>query len=438
MKRLTGIVLTLIVMSMMLFIAACQPVVASPPEQDQPLEEASELGSLEIDSQTLYGRFNGIDYHMIEGRFVGETEGGSFSAPFEIVTPVDPGRGNGRLVIEPHHFIGGAAARDDFVGPALLFGQGFSHAAICWQLPAEFMEEHPCLPFVGAEGSEVTIISDFAKILRSGEANEMVGDVDALYSVGFSNSAEPLQELLREPTGQDLFDLSILLTTLWPFYLNPFAPLPADFPDSILPPESAGRVMVAQSEADVILFNGAIHRDDGSRSNYRSYEVAGTQHVQGSEFPLGQGFVPVMRAIFAAGDRWVTDGVEPPASATFEAAPTDEIDPVYGRVTGIARDENLNALGGVRLPDVALGRSQYIATDTTDLVETILFGLEEDLSCEPLADGSQRFVNHDVYVAAFVEETARLVAEGFLSPEEAYRAIEAAAASDVGNPDACP
>jgi len=63
-----------------------------------------------------------------------------------------------------------------------------------------------------------------------------------------------------------------------------------------------------------------------------------------------------------------------------------------------------------------LGRSQYIATDTADHVETIWFGVEEDLACEPLADGSPRFVNHEAYVAGYVEETARLVAGGFLSP----------------------
>jgi hypothetical protein len=432
MKYWEHLSLVLAVLLAALLVSACQPIVAAQPGQDRaPNEVTTAAGSLMLDATIPYGRLNGIDYHMIQGKFVGETEEGPFSAPFEIVTPVDSDRGNGRLVIEPLHFIGGAAARDDFVGPELLFGQGFTHAGICWQPPAGFMEEHPCLEFESGEGSEISVISSFAESLRSEETKQLVGDVDALFGIGFSNSAEPLQWLLRDPVGQNIFDLTILFTTDWPFVNDPFAALPADFPVSILPPESAGRVLVAQSEADVILFNGALHRDDGSRSNYRSYEVAGAQHVQGSEFPLGQGFVPVMRALFTAGDRWVTDGVEPPASAAFEVAPPDEIDPVYGRVTGIARDENLNALGGIRLPDVALGRSQFIATDTTDLVDSIWFGIEQDLTDEPLADGTPRFASHDAYVARFVDETAGLVNEGFLSPEEAYRVIEAASAKET-------
>ena len=67
--------------------------------------------------------------------------------------------------------------------------------------------------------------------------------------------------------------------------------------------------------------------------------------------------------------------------------------------TSIARDENLNAAGGIRLPDLALGPNQYIATDVDDF---IWVGATVDLACEPLADGSVRFDNHDAYVTRFV------------------------------------
>ncbi|MBV7338795.1 hypothetical protein KFU94_63365 [Chloroflexi bacterium TSY] len=414
MKRSSRSMMRALVLIVSLLVSACQPIVNSPPTQRQAVEGiTTEMGALEIDSQTPYGRFNGIDYHMIEGKFVSTWDEMLFSAPFEIVAPANPHQGNGRLVIEPFHFIGGAGARDDFLGPELLFGSGFSHAAICWQLPADFVEEHPCLDFEGKEEAEIAIISAFARTLGGEDAAQLVGDVVALYSIGFSNSADPIHNLLHNPAGKDLFDLTFIATTLWPFSDEPFAPLPADLPDSLLPPEDVGRVMVLQSEADVILFNGVMHRDDGAHSYYRSYEVAGAQHVQGSGFPLGIGFVPVMRALFSAGDRWVIDGIEPPASVFLETAPADEIDPVYDRITGIARDESLNAKGGIRLPDVALGRSQYIVAN----LEEIWFGHTVDLACMPLADGSPRFSNHAFYVTRFVEETARLVEGGFLLPD---------------------
>lgn len=90
------------------------------------------------------------------------------------------------------------------------------------------------------------------------------------------------------------------------------------------------------------------------------------------------------------------------------------------------------------MPDAALGRSQYVATDVTDLVETIWFGMETDLACEPLADGSTRFASHEDYVARFVAETAKLIEAGYLLSGEAYRAIEMASSSDVGKVEMCP
>lgn len=150
---------------------------------------------------------------------------------------------------------------------------------------------------------------------------------------------------------------------------------------------------------------------------------------------IGLEFMPVMRALFVVGDRWVQDGSEPPTSLMLEATTASEIDPVNERETSIARDDNMNARGGIRLPDLALGRHQYIATD----VDTFLWvGAIVDLACTPLADGSIRFDSHDAYVSRFGQEAARLVDEGFLLPDDAYHMIVAAAESDVGGPDTCP
>jgi hypothetical protein len=106
--------------------------------------------------------------------------------------------------------------------------------------------------------------------------------------------------------------------------------------------------------------------------------------------------------------------------------------------TGIARDADGNGLGGIRLPDLALGRGLFVAFDRPSFGGWGLYGDFEDLKCAPLADGSVRFRNHGAYVSAFTQQANSLVAEGFLLQEEAARMVSEAARSDVGNPKTCP
>lgn len=330
----------------------------------------------------------------------------------------------------------GAGAPDKFLTPELLFGQGFSHAAICWQTPLAEIKDHPCTAFAGQPTLDLPIIADFARTFKTDEGAKLVGNVDKLYSIGFSNSADPLQRLLLDPLGQGLFDLSFVLTTGWPLPTVEFTPLPADMPTSLLPSESAGRVITLLTEADIVLFNAAVLRDDHAHPNYRLYEVAGMSHIAGPLYDSKEfDYLPILHALFVAGDRWITEGVEPPPSIFLEQAAADAIDPVYERQTGIGRDENLNARGGIRLPDLALGRTQFIAVDTANFV---LVGKFIDLNCSPLTDGNVRFSDHETYVMRFTRETQRLVEEGFLLPDDADRLIEAAQASNVGASDACP
>jgi hypothetical protein len=206
-------------------------------------------------------------------------------------------------------------------------------------------------------------------------------------------------------------------------------------PATLLPPASAGRVIVVSTEADIVLWHAALLRDDGAHPNYRSYEVAGVSHIPAPVYDATQlDWLRVLRALFVAGDRWITEGVEPPPSVTLDKATAGTLDPVYQLATGIVRDENLNAQGGIRLPELALGRSQFIAVDTdTD----VLVGKFIDLQCTPLADGTLRFSDHASYVNRFTQETQRLVEARFLLPDEAAHLIQAAQASDVGAPDAC-
>lgn len=423
-----------------LSVAAC----IRPVNQPQILQPAApvitptlaipDLGTspLTIDQATAYGRFNGIDYVKYVGHFANAVNGEAFDAPFEIVTPTNPNKGNGRLLVEPFHFFLAAGARDVYLTPALLFGRGFSHAAICWQVIET--ADHPCHRFTGKPGLELAIIADFARLLKSNTGAKLVGPVNKLYSIGLSNSADPLLRLLLDPLGQHLFDLSFVLTTGWPLPTVEFTPLPAHMPPSLLPAESAGRVITVLTEADIVLFNAAVLRADQAHPNYRSYEVAGVSHIPAPVYDATQlDWLPVLRALFVAGDRWITDEIAPPPSV-FLATAAATLDPVYQRATGIARDENLNAQGGIRLPDLALGRSQFIAVDAA---KDVLTGKFVDLKCSPLPDGSIRFPDHSTYVKRATQEVQRLLQERFLLPDDAAHLIDTAQASTVGAAGSC-
>jgi hypothetical protein len=99
-------------------------------------------------------------------------------------------------------------------------------------------------------------------------------------------------------------------------------------------------------------------------------------------------------------------------------------------------------MGGIRLPDVELGRGKFIAVGFAIPNKQFtngwpMFGGFEDLKCAPRADGSIRFADHDAYVRRFREVAQELVADGYLLQEDADRLIADAEASDVGKPEAC-
>jgi hypothetical protein len=400
---------------------------------------ADEGVGFENATTSSYGTFNGIEYLKHEGRFVG-TAAGDYSVPFEIVAPADLTKGNGAMLMEVLHPLG-MVARDGYLTPQFLFAQGFSYAMIGW---------HPddVNPTGGYSTEEaVEILHNFALALREdAEAQALVGDVHQLYAVSVSKACEPLHSLLHTP-GRSLLDFTLLLVPTW-------------FPETHKQAPDSNPVMVFLSEAELVraeILSAHTSVLRGSSPTYRSYEVTGAPHVPDVPWnreltgPMGAStegttpldWTPVARALFLAGHRWATEGVEPPPSTSIAQGPAGQIDPVYeaeyglGLETRIARDENGNALGGIRLPDLELGRGQFIAVEPASFFGMGLYGAFEDLKCEPLPDGSTRFPDHESYVSQFTQQAQRLAAEGFLLSEDAERMIADAAKSDVAKPDAC-
>jgi hypothetical protein len=386
-----------------------------------------------------YGTFKGIEYLKHEGRFAGTTAA-DYSVPFEIVAPADPTKGNGIVVMEVLHPLG-TVARDGYLTPQFLFGHGFSYAMVGWYPD----DVNPTAGYSTAEAVE--ILHNFALALREDAgAQALVGDLRHLYAVSVSMSCEPLHSFLHTP-GWSLLDFTLLLVPTW-------------FPETHEQPPDSNPVMVFLTEAELVraeilsAHTGVLR---GSSPTYRSYEVAGAPHVPDLPWireltgPMGASsegttpidWAPVTRALFLAGHRWATEGPEPPPSTSIGESPAGQIDSVYEAEYGleletrIARDGNGNALGGIRLPDLELGRGQFIAVDPASFFDMGLYGAFKDLKCEPLADGSPRFRSHEAYVGRFTQQAESLVAAGFLLPEDAERMIAEADRSEVGNPGAC-
>lgn len=429
----------------------------STPEPDPPTATLVEDGS------RPFGTFDGVTYLRHTGIFRGETGLGPFRMPYEIVAPAAPQLGNGTVLLEPPHFTAGTLGRDAILGHALLFGSGFSYATVGFgEFGGNLLDPtagdlliggRPVVP-VGPTDSTGTIdeeiLVQFAEALTTDSvAVEALGPVEHLYAYGASQTASVLLELRRAvqaTDGREQFDLTLLHNAVWE------PPLPPDAAFDLLdgdfdPVESAGRVFFVEAEADRLFSAAEQFRTAVDVPGFRVYEVAGAAHAPTPDNPLDHW--AVARALFVAGDRWVRSGTEPPPSTLLEPA-TAGVDPLYGFETGIARDDDLNARGGVRLPDLAVGRARFVAMDTTTPTpgnETGarsayagLTGSMVDLACEPApgADAdTPRFASHDDYATAFGRQADSLVERGFLLPTDATVMKARAADSDVGKPETC-
>ena len=119
-------------------------------------------------------------------------------------------------------------------------------------------------------------------------------------------------------------------------------------------------VMIVNSECETIAMYPTRRADD---DKFRFWEVAGTPHVVAvaeAPEPREHGRVdnalsyrPVLSSAYRAVHRWMVDGTPPPSFPTIEF--TDD--------TTVARDEHGNAIGGVRLPEMAAPIAEYHGRD---------------------------------------------------------------------------
>ena len=392
-----------------------------------------------------FGTYDGVAFVRHTGWFEGETSAGTFRVPFEIVAPEDPDAGRNIVMVEPSHFIYGTVGRDYVLGRDEVFGRGMRYAAVGWSTNFRSILDLSASPVeIAGEptGQDPEILLEFAKALRDAPfAVELLGEENLLYGYGASQTSATLLQVLHLPGAPGVFDLSFLNERYWPEGREPevFDRLVGEF----TPISGVGKVVFVQTESELVISDAEQLRRSVGHPDYRIYEVAGSAHLPTGSNPLNWTYPA--EALWAAADAWVTEGTPPPPSLLITAGPPADVDPIYGEPTGIARDADGNALGGIRLPNIEVGRALYIAVDPNTGAGlppefNFLSGNSVDLSCEPRpGDDSDepRFRNHGDYVNAYSHQANELVRDGFLLAEDAELLKERASASQVGMPGSC-
>lgn len=369
---------------------------------------------------------------------------------------------------------------DLFLSDRTLFGPraggrwGYANISYFGAQVGDSIDQPP--PVEGFPAASLEILSDFGASLADDGASLFGEAVDAVAAVGLSNQGAASRGVmaLSDTFGREPFDLSLVAasgsgTTL----LDPtnsetvFSQAIVDF--------GTQKVLFVDSETEVIA-NGTIDAfgfipvavvDIGSEVddlNRFRYEIAGGSHldrfnqVDIEELGLAPpgsfdesntlSWTPILRGLFGRMDAWLATGTLPPPSRLIDRGSTSTApDPAYPGHPSVvealvSRDQNLNATGGVRLPNVDLGIGTYRAVGppidgfSPEVFGTQFFqwlaGAFDDLDCEPLPDGRDRFRNHRDYVRSFARLTAKLVKDGFLEWRDAKTMIVEAARSDIG------
>jgi hypothetical protein len=162
-------------------------------------------------------------------------------------------------------------------------------------------------------------------------------------------------------------------------------------------------------------------------------------------------------AAIRALQRWITTGVQAPHSPQISTIPL-----FFGLYDLVNVDQFGNSLGGIRLPEIAVPTEQYSPinfsqTSSTDVSPTALLnevistltalttGSINDANARaaglcllsgyflnlPPSTLTRLYPTHSAYVSKYVTAANAAVAAGFLTPEDAARAIAAAQASSI-------
>ena len=419
-----------------------------------------------IDHATLiavpHGTFRGVQFTRYEAMFEGITPNNRpYRVPCQIITASDPSKGSRLLLFDwlcpstmftalgQEQAIGRFTLTDEF-----LFGQGASFATVRCQLEAIGKRSPisvPSLPwsdglldtaseFITSAGDEFDIVRDYVIALRQDPiALSLLGQINRRAAFGYSASGGRLRGLLRSQMGEGLFDFSLIGGAGNGYFLPAGNTIGLSYAERA-PLAGSGLEIDFNSETDVVALGGHKARHEGP--NYRTYEFAGAAHVRdvdAAAFGLADpqaanpaDWTPFVRALLIAGNNWC-DGINPPPTMWL-GAPND---------SWLERDAKGNALvrfvGGLpiitseyRLPEVAVGKNQYIPLDPSYDDGTFL-GIFRMIAGSHV-DLEHTFTSHTEYVDQITYHARGLQARGYLLEADADSIIQRAIQSDIGRP----
>lgn len=389
------------------------------------------------------------------------TEGTSADYRTRVVVrrPVDSAAADGTVVVEWLNVSGGLDANPDWAFMAdELMRSGTTWVGVSAQL-------------IGVEGGEVAVSAGVGDLAGKGLVNidparygslEHPGDAFSydIYTQiaralrGDSGNDGPLggldpQRVIAIGESQSAFALTTYADGVQPLteafdgfliHSRGGAPLPLGEPggavsisDAVFGSPVAIRtdldvpVLMVETETDVTSVIGyhAARQDDTDR--IRLWEVAGTAHADAftvgplaDQLPCGapindgpQRFV--LRAAIRALDTWVRTGEAPPPAPRLEVS-TASGSPV------IVRDADGNALGGVRLPQVAVPVATLSGEKgPTGGVICMLLGTTVPFTPERLA---QLYPSAEAYLTAYTAATDDAVTAGIALPEDRQQILD--------------
>jgi hypothetical protein len=171
---------------------------------------------------------------------------------------------------------------------------------------------------------------------------------------------------------------------------------------------------------------GATHNDERvtSRGAADLGKITGVPETKCVN-PLNE--FPSYRAYNAVLDwlaRWVRKGEKPPAGMPFQMSGGQ-----------IALDGHMNALGGVRLPDIDVPIATYNLdngpADPTDFVASLACGLGGQTVALSAAELLKLYPTHDDYVTQYTAAADKAKAAGYLLPTDYDESIEQAKTAAV-------
>jgi len=405
------------------------------------------------------GTYNGIEYVEHECRFQGtRPDGVEYDMNCWLIAPSSVADSTGVVLLDIFNSVnleifGELRVSFARLGKDFLLDNGFMYAGIRWDKTAiaadkrQSPERAPDVitPAAASKSIGYNILIDFSRALRSNrDIAAVMGEVDTLISYGYSQSGAIQRRLLIE--NRDLFDGSLVGGAGARFLAmesNIIGDRNEFFFDRRAPSVDAGKIMQLDSESDLLVIESADTRT-GPESTYRKYEIVGGSHLKravcqavglpdaATANPLD--WDPISRALLLALRDWVVDDEDPP-----DARLIDNVGII------IRRDSNGNALGGVRLPEIAAGRGQYVGFDINHPLDEDECDLTQPRRCpdefrrvcgtfvDKLCDNYSDLAD---YVTAVTTAADQLVTDRFLLTADRDAIVQAA--QDLVDSTICP